>query len=251
MEYLVTVLSVACIVGLFLVFLGRGAHRVPTEPRFRRQLLPAVLFDFGRWALIGAIPSLRYLRLTPNAVSFLSFPASLCAAAAIATGHFGFGAMLLLFAFSFDAWDGALARELGTASEAGEIVDATIDRYNDVVVMLGFLYYFRADLVPWLIASAALVGTVAVSYTRAKGAAFGVDPDIGFMQRHERGVWLAGATAIASPVAAVFEQPSSHPTYYAVVLALGAVAIGTNVTAVLRARLVIATLVRRRAMESV
>jgi phosphatidylglycerophosphate synthase len=250
MEPVVAVFSAMCLVGLFLVFLRQRASHAPTEPRLRRQLLPVIVFEFGRWVLVGVLPSLRYLRLTPNAVSFLSLPASVCAAASIATGHLGLGAALLSFAFSFDAWDGALARELGAASEAGEIVDATIDRYNDVVVMLGFLYYFRAELIPWLIASAALIGTVAVSYTRAKGAAFGIDPDIGFMQRHERAVWLTGATAIA-PMLAALEEPSSHPTYYAVVVALGIVAIGTNVTAVLRARLVIATLMRRRGTESV
>ena len=247
MERTVLLLSLLSLVGLFVLFLRGPRTRLPTDPRAQKQLLPGIVFEFGRWTLTRFTPWFRYLRLTPNILSFLSLPASLFAAFLVATGHFHVGAVLLAFMFSLDAWDGALARELGTASEAGEIVDATMDRYTDVIVMLGFLYYYRADLVPWLIASAALTGTVAVSYTRAKGAAVGVDPEMGFMQRHERAVWLAGGSAIAPVVASLLEEPSSHPTYYVVVAALGVVAIGTNFTAVRRARFVVTMLTQRQA----
>jgi len=246
MEHALTSVGIACVVGLFLLYRGRGARSFTTDTRSRGQVLPAILFDFGRWLLDVFIPFFRYLNITPNFLSALSVPACLGAAALVANGHFGFGGLLLAFAFSLDAWDGALARKLGTASDAGEVIDATIDRYNDVIVMLGFLYYFRADLVPWLLASAALIGTVGVSYVRAKGASFGVDTDIGFMQRHERALWLAVATSFAPALASLLEEPSSHPSYHAVVVALGAVAIGTNITAIRRARLVVATLMSRQ-----
>jgi CDP-diacylglycerol--glycerol-3-phosphate 3-phosphatidyltransferase len=207
----------------------------------------AILFDFGDRLLRASTPFFRRLHITPNQLSLFSIPASLCAAIAVGTGHVGLGGPLLLFAFSLDAWDGALARSLGTASDAGEVVDATLDRYSDVILMLGFLYYFRADLLPWLVASGALIGTVAISYTRAKGESFGVDTRIGFMQRHERALWLGIATSLSPTLAGLTEEPSSHPTYYALVVGLGAVAIGTNITAIRRARLVVVTLRRQSA----
>jgi CDP-diacylglycerol--glycerol-3-phosphate 3-phosphatidyltransferase len=157
-------------------------------------------------------------------------------------GHFGVGGMVVLLAFSLDAWDGLLARETAGACDAGEVVDATIDRYNDVIIMLGFLYYYRLDLVPWLVASAALVGTVLVSYTRAKGQAFGIDTNFGSLQRHERGLYLAIAAILAPAVAILTGEPAEHPRYYAVIVALGVVAVGTNITAVSRARFVITRL---------
>ena len=250
MERALTSIGIACAVGLFVLFLGRRHTTLVTDSRPRRPVrgdaLPAILIDFGYWLLGAFIPLFRYLHITPNALSLLSLPACLGAAMTVATGHFGFGGPLLLFAFSLDAWDGVLARELGIASDAGEVIDATIDRYNDVLVMLGFLYYYRADLFPWLLASAALIGTVVVSYTRAKGESFGVDTEIGFMQRHERALWLGVATLVAPAVASLLEEPSSHPYYHAVVVTLGAVALGTNITAVRRARLVVARLVSRR-----
>lgn len=200
----------------------------------------------GYWFLGAFIPLFRSLHLTPNVLSLISLPASICAAVAIATGRFGLGGPLVLFAFALDAWDGLLARELGTASDAGEVIDAMIDRYNDVILTLGFLYYYRADVGPWLLASAALVGTVVVSYARAKGESFHVDTQIGCMQRHHRALWLGGATAIAPAIASMMGEAVDHPRYYAVVVALGAVAIGTNITAVRRVRHVIGQLMSRR-----
>jgi phosphatidylglycerophosphate synthase len=246
MERASTLIGIVGVVGLFVLFLGRRGAPRTTDSRAQGQLLPAIVFDFGLWVLDGVIPFFLCLQLTPNVLSLLSLPASVCAATLLATGHFGFAGPILLFAFSLDACDGALARRLGTASDAGEVVDATLDRYNDVIVMLGFLYYFRADLLVWLLGSAALVGTVAVSYIRAKGASFGIDADIGFMQRHERALWLGVATTTAPAISTLLEQPSSHPSYYAVVVALAAVAAGTNITAMRRARLVVATLASRQ-----
>jgi CDP-diacylglycerol--glycerol-3-phosphate 3-phosphatidyltransferase len=249
MELALSFAFIAFGVLLFVLFLGgRQARLVTTstsQGAHRGDAIPLVVIDFGYWFLGAVIPLFRTLHLTPNALSLLSLPASLGASIAIAMGCFGIGGPLLLFAFGLDAWDGLLARELGTASNAGEVVDATVDRYNDVILMLGFLYYYRADLVPWLLASAALVGTVVVSYTRAKGESFGVETEIGFMQRAERALWLGVACLIAPATARLLEGPSSHPFYHAVVMALVAVAIGTNITAVRRARLVVASLLRR------
>jgi phosphatidylglycerophosphate synthase len=241
----VTSIGLACLASLFAVYFGRRTA-LSKHARWQGQILPAILFDFGHWLLAAALPVFRYLRVTPNLLSLLSLPACLCAAALVASGHFGIGGVLLVLAFSLDAWDGALARDLGVASDAGEAVDATIDRYNDVIVMIGFLYYFRGDLVPWLIAATALIGTVAVSYIRAKGASLGVDTEFGCMQRHERAVWLALATLLAPAVSGLLEDPSNHPAHYAVVVALATIAVGTNVTAFRRARFVIATLGQRQ-----
>jgi CDP-diacylglycerol--glycerol-3-phosphate 3-phosphatidyltransferase len=250
MELALTSTGIVLGVLLFLLFLGGRRTRRVASPGPRRpsrgNALPAVVIDFGYWLLGAFIPVFRSLHITPNVLSILSLPTCLGASIALGTGHFGVGGPVLLFAFALDAWDGLLARELGTASDAGEVIDATIDRYNDVIVMLGFLYYYRADLFPWLLASAALIGTVVVSYTRAKGEAFDVETELGFMQRHERAVWLSVATSIAPAVASLVEEPAGHPHYHSVLVALGAVAIGTNITAVRRTRFIIARLLSRR-----
>ena len=245
MEHVVTSIGGACLTGLFVLYLGRRASSTK-QARSEGQILPAIVFDFGHWLLAGAVPIFRHLRVSPNALSVSSVPVSCCAAVVIASGHFGLGGVLLMLAFSIDAWDGALARTLRVASDAGEVVDAMADRYNDVIVMLGFLYYFSGQPLSWLVTAAALVGTIATSYIRAKGASLGVDTEFGCMQRHERAVWLTVATIIAPAVASLVEPPSTHPAYVSVLVALGAVAIGTNITALRRARFIVATLEHRR-----
>jgi phosphatidylinositol phosphate synthase len=240
--------GLAASLTLFVLFLiGRGGsslHERPTRRRGRGAALPRLVLDFGDWLLAPFIPMFRRCRISPNALSLLSLPVSASASIAVATGHFGLGGSFLWLAFSLDAWDGLLARTTETASDAGEVVDATVDRYNDVIVMLGFLYYYRDDALPWLLTSLALLGTVVVSYTRAKGEAFGVVADLGFMQRHERAVWLSLATTVA-PAIAVLLGEKTPPRYYAVIVVMGVVAFGTNVTAVRRARFVIARLTDR------
>jgi CDP-diacylglycerol--glycerol-3-phosphate 3-phosphatidyltransferase len=241
-----TSMLLALSVVLFSLFLrGRWAGVVEERPAsqpMRTGALPNIAIEFGYWVLTPFVPVFRRLRVTPNTLSLLSLPVALTSAVTLGLGHFGVGGALLLLAFSLDAWDGLLARETAGDCDAGEVVDATVDRYNDVIVMLGFLYYYRHDLVPWLIAGAALVGTVLVSYTRAKGQAFGIDTNFGSLQRHERGLSLAIAAMIAPAVAMLAGEPVEHPLYYAVIVALAVVAIGTNITAVSRARFVITTL---------
>jgi CDP-diacylglycerol--glycerol-3-phosphate 3-phosphatidyltransferase len=129
-----------------------------------------------------------------------------------------------------------LARERGTASMRGEFLDAIVDRYNDLIALLGLLYWYRNDPLPAALAAAALVGSTLVSYTRAKGEACGVDTPGGFMQRHERAVYL-GVFTLLSPLVATWVEPgAAHPRFHLTIAMLAVVAVATNVTAVLRAR---------------
>ena len=243
MEIPATSTALALLIALFSCFVAVRktdvmVDRAPERPS-RNGVLPAIAIDFGYW-LLGPFASMfRRLHITPNALSLLSLPVAVIGAVMIGMGRFGLGGVILLLAFGLDAWDGIVARETDAASDAGEVVDATLDRYSDVVAMLGFLYYYRLDDVAWVLAGAALAGTVVVSYARAKGQAFGIDPDFGWFQRHERGVCLGVAAAVAPAIAILTGEPAEHPRYYVVVLALGAIAVGTNLTAVSRTRFVI------------
>ena len=208
----------------------------------RSGALPVGAIQFGNALLRPFVGIFRWLRITPNTLTLISLPCAIVAALTLAAGHFGVGGCLLLLSFTFDAWDGLLARETAVASDAGEMIDATVDRYNDIIIMLGFLYYYRNDVGPWLLTSAALVGTVLVSYTRAKGEALGADPDLGVLQRHERALCLGVGAVMAPAVAQFLNEPSVHPLYYSMIAALGVVALGANLTALRRARFVIAHL---------
>src|SRR4030095_1510619 len=147
-------------------------------------------------------PGVRLGR-TPNMITPLSLVFTVAAAALFGMGRFAEGGWALLFGFMCDAWDGIVARKTNRSSVAGEFFDATVDRYNDLFAFLGLMYYYRNDLVPLVLATAALIGSTLTSYTRAKGEACGVDPNVGWMQRHERGVYLGLAT-VTAPILAHF-----------------------------------------------
>ena len=142
-----------------------------------------------------------------------------------------------------------VARETKVSSVGGEFLDATIDRYNDLIAYLGFMFYYRNDPIPLSLVTLTLIGSTLVSYTRAKGEAVGVDPNVGWMQRHERAVYLGIGTVFAPIVAAFAEGEVAHPRYHMVWLAMAIMAFTTNVTAVWRARFVLAGL-RKKESEA-
>ncbi len=232
--------------GVFVVrgrSVGRPAGFIAP---FRTGGLPSVLIDFGYWILSPTVGAFRRAHLSPNGLTALSVPVTIVAAIALGAGYFGFGGGAILVAFGLDACDGALARQTGRASAAGEFIDATADRYNDLLIFLGILYYYRDDVVAVVITAAALIGTSAVSYTRAKGEAMGVDPNIGWMQRQERGV-LLGTGALLAPLVSSLCEAATSPRYHVMIVMLAAIAIGTHVTVVVRGQYVVAAL---RAKES-
>ena len=216
-------LPVAFWVLMFFVFLGvsavRGAQRTARIDRITRSpYLPRVLMEYGYWMMDAARQRIGSPRRHPerhhHAVAAVHPRGR---ASCSAPDHIAEGGWALVFGFMCDAWDGIVARKTGKSSVAGEFFDATVDRYNDLFAFLGLMYYYRNDPLPLALATLALVGSTLTSYTRAKGEAVGVDPNVGWMQRHERGVYLGLATTLAPVVAWFTERDAVHPHYLLVV----------------------------------
>src|SRR5213078_3070006 len=97
------------------------------------------------------------------------------------------------------------------------------------------LFYYRNDPWPAAIVAIGMIGSTAMGYARAKGEAVGIDPNVGVMQRHERGTWL-GALTVLAPIFSAFIEPGvAHPRYYSTLFALSLIAVLTNVSAIWRA----------------
>jgi CDP-diacylglycerol--glycerol-3-phosphate 3-phosphatidyltransferase len=150
------------------------------------------------------------VHLRPNQLTVLGLVCSLGSAAAFAGQQVRLGGVLLGFAGILDILDGALARVSGQVSPFGAFLDSVLDRYSDLVVLAGLLLLFvrhgsRLGLVGAL---GAVVGTVMVSYTRARAESVGVDCRVGLMERGERllvlilGAFLDQLTAAVWLVAA-------------------------------------------------
>ena len=91
------------------------------------------------------------------------------AAVAVAVGWFGLGGWTLVVGAMCDSLDGAVARERGLASDAGEVLDASVDRWGEMAVFFGFAYYYRNDPVGFILAAAACAVKTLSSQLHARG----------------------------------------------------------------------------------
>jgi CDP-diacylglycerol--glycerol-3-phosphate 3-phosphatidyltransferase len=235
----------------FIVYLIRcaifGMDRTPRLDQVTKTpWLPRIVMEFGYWMFRIPVRLCIVLGISPNMITFASFLLTLLTAVLVGMGQFGLGGWALLFAFTCDSWDGIVARATNQCSQAGEFFDSTIDRYNDLITFLGFLYYYREHPLPLTLTAIAMVGSTVVSYARAKGDAFGIDANVGYMQRHERAVWLGSATALSPIVAAYLEPTASRPLFHLVVVVMGLLAVMTNITALWRMAVVMRALRGRR-----
>jgi CDP-diacylglycerol--glycerol-3-phosphate 3-phosphatidyltransferase len=132
-------------------------------------------------------------RLTPNALTWLGFILALGAAALIITGYPLAAGIVVLVAGFFDILDGALARYIKRVTPFGAVLDATLDRLSEAVILLAILavYAIQQSLAGVLLAGAALIGSQLVSYIRARAEAQGLECRVGIFTRAERVVVLA------------------------------------------------------------
>jgi soluble lytic murein transglycosylase len=138
----------------------------------------------------------RRLHLRPNHLTIIGLGVSLLAATAFITGRIRAAGILLILAGLCDFFDGSLARASGQVSTFGAFLDSVIDRYSDLVVLLGIvvLYAHMSHTRGAIVAMAGLIGSMMVSYTKARAESIGVRCTVGMMERPERMICLiAGA----------------------------------------------------------
>ena len=131
--------------------------------------------------------------ITPNALTLIGFALTLVVAAVLAMGQLLVGGLLLIAAALFDTLDGALARRAGLTTVFGAFFDSTMDRYSEAVTLIALIYYYSAQpdgRIAVLLLAATLVGSLMVSYTRARAEGLSIECKEGFFQRTERIVVL-------------------------------------------------------------
>ena len=110
----------------------------------------------------------------------------------------GYAGLIILIAGAMDMVDGRLARLTGKAHPFGALYDSVIDRYSELVMFFGFCYYTVTQnyLLTSIFCFIAMIGSIMVSYTRARAEGLGVKADVGLMQRPERIVIVAASSLI-------------------------------------------------------
>ena len=132
--------------------------------------------------------------ITPNILTWFGFLITIGAAVLIVTGHLFAAGLVVLLAGFFDILDGALARRTNQTTRFGALLDSTLDRLSDALLLLGILVLnlLRDQLsVEVLLVCLALIGSPLVSYVKARAEALGLECQVGLFTRAERVTVLA------------------------------------------------------------
>jgi CDP-diacylglycerol--glycerol-3-phosphate 3-phosphatidyltransferase len=157
--------------------------------------------------------------ITPNGITLTGLMINIVAAGIFVYGAealpryqhaiVGIASAVILFAGLFDMIDGRLARVGQQESTYGALYDSVLDRYSEMIMFLGICYYLIAHhyFLSSLFAFIAMIGSVMVSYTRARAEGLGLKmADVGFMQRPER-ILLIGISGILCGVFSLWAGP--------------------------------------------
>lgn len=175
-------------------------------------VLPRAALDAALWCLDHVARGLIALGVTANAISVSSVVLAGIAGALLCYGQFGWAAVAMVIASLGDALDGLVARRTGTASVAGALLDASIDRYEEFFFLGGLAVYFHDSVAALALTLLALAGSFMVSYGSAKAEALGVPVPPGAMRRAERAVFLCAGVA-TTPVFAWAAVGSAVPAW--------------------------------------
>jgi CDP-diacylglycerol---glycerol-3-phosphate 3-phosphatidyltransferase len=156
-----------------------------TENDWRRKI--------GVRFTVPVAKALSHTPVTPDFITWLGFFLTCGAAGLIAGHHLLWGGAGVLVAALMDTFDGALARQSGRVSKFGAVLDSTLDRLSEGVVLLGIIYVqARSGSAPGaVLAGATIMLSFVVSYIRARSEGMGVQCSEGWFTRTERVIVIA------------------------------------------------------------
>lgn len=184
---------------------------------------------------------------TPNMVTTIGFLGNIAAAAMfVMAGLHGksdpigydwllWGGVVLIFFSLFDMLDGQVARIGGMVSTFGAMYDSVLDRYSEMVTLGGICYLMMQTgyEIGALITFVALIGSIMVSYVRARAEGLDIECKIGFMQRPER-VVLTALSALVTGIYGVSDSTPAFSPMLILIVAMSIIAIFANLTAFAR-----------------
>jgi CDP-diacylglycerol---glycerol-3-phosphate 3-phosphatidyltransferase len=195
--------------------------------------------------------------ITPNIVTTIGLALNISVAVIFIIGaeygrrddlsYIGWAGAMILFAGIFDMIDGQVARLGRMASRFGALYDSVLDRYSEMIMFLGICYYLVAHnyFMSSIIAFIGMIGSIMVSYTRARAEGLGIPCKEGLMQRPERIITIGAAAVFTGIMGDVtggnqkWQIPGQQYTFESIAfftIPLTVIAILANYTAIQRLR---------------
>lgn len=188
------------------------------------------------------VKGLIKMGVTPNVITTTGLVLNIVAAALfIYAGYLareesffyvGLGGGVVLFAGLFDMLDGRVARMGNKVSRFGAFYDSVLDRYSELFTLFGlFFFLVLQGYVAWaIVAFVALIGSIMVSYVRARAEGLGLECKVGLMQRPERVV----LTSLGALFCGIFGDCTAFDPILILALPLALIALLANITAFVR-----------------
>lgn len=219
--------------GLYTLLCALG-RRPPERTTKTRGNAFDFLIHFFHWLIQPIERVIFSSRLTPNHLTLAALACCIGAGLSIATRHLATAGWLYIIAGGLDILDGRLARAKKLSTKAGAFLDSVSDRWGELFVFSGFAWFLRDSY--WLLAVLlAAIGSMMVSYTRARGEGLNVELGGGVMQRGER----IALVSVATLVTAWFDAVKDTQEY-----GIAVIGVGLTITGVLASATAIGRLVR-------
>ena len=199
-----------------------------------RDFLQKVIY----WVINPLVKAMVRIGITPNIITTTGFLLNVSAAVLMVhatlnhphdLSYLGWAGGIILFAGLFDMMDGRVARVGGMSSTFGALFDSVLDRYSELVTLVGISVWLSNTGYVWgsIITYAALIGSIMVSYVRARAEGLDIECKVGLMQRPERVV----LTAVGLIFTGVFAGATSFDPVLILLVPLFLIAVLANLTA--------------------
>ena len=146
----------------------------------------------GKRILDTLVIWLSSLNANPNVLTLIGLTINIFAMILFAKGIFLWAGLVILFAGIFDIVDGEVARRTKRVTKFGAFFDSAIDRYSDLLLLLGLIiWYAKLNRIFYVgLTGLVLIGSTMTSYTRARAESLIPECKVGFLERPERVVLL-------------------------------------------------------------
>jgi CDP-diacylglycerol--glycerol-3-phosphate 3-phosphatidyltransferase len=144
------------------------------------------------YPLAAIVRALAATGISPNVLTVIGFAINLVGAYLFAYGYFRWAGAAVVLAGLFDMLDGRVARLTNRVTPFGGFFDSVLDRYSDLCLMIGLLVFYGRINRFWyvVLVAVAMIGSVMVSYTRARAENLIHTCKVGFLERPERMVLI-------------------------------------------------------------
>lgn len=142
------------------------------------------------------------LGIHPNTLTIVGLVGTAVGAYYVAVGELMLGGILIMLMGPIDAVDGAVARVRGEPKDFGAFVDSVSDRYSELFIFAGMLWYFQqqGNWIAGMLVFAAAAGSVLVSYARARAQSLGFETKVGLLTRVERYLIIGPSLLFQAPI---------------------------------------------------